>query len=345
MTSLRVALSSFHQIDLNNNQVISRTMAEGDLEEYVLTLVEKAIRDRQNRVFAIRSETTEVVSQVRRITQSGLTNELFGQCTEVIANRLLQEEVKAQARYQHFTSILKGSLIQALFEYEDDTYFLIAKVEDEEYMERERLIRQLGVPFEEGTLKTCLFKFSESGTIDNIMIGDSNSRLATYWWDGFLELRELNSDEKNTQIAFNAIDHQIAKIVKKESPADYQILKNNLIGYFRTQEDFSFENMISTVIGAYSPVNQNINIDKLKRSLENLPEEKSFDRRFTIKPSVIKARMQRVFHVTDKIELKLTDHIDNLRDTIKSSKTDDGEMYINIKTDKEEIYNMFKRSE
>jgi hypothetical protein len=340
---------AMYHIDLINESIQQKEISEGDLDEYVLELIKTIVNIPDNRYFTFESDTIEVKTLIDKLISEKNENEgnpNYFSITNKIADRLLRKEIEAQQKYAHITEIQKGSLIQSLVEYNEEVYFLICKVEHETFLNTEDLVKQIGLPYEKRVLKTCLIKFTVEDEVDSVIVSDTNSRISQYWVKDFLELREQNSNEKNTNTAFNSIDVVLTRNVKKQSPSDYTIIRNTLIGYFRTQEEFSFEHMINSVFGEYQPEKPDIiDISKLKEAVGKLPEKVGFDKRFTIVDKEIKARIRKVIKISDKIELNLKDHIDELKDVIKSEEKPNGEKIIIIKTENNEAFEMFKYRE
>ncbi|WP_342026034.1 hypothetical protein AADC60_08085 [Cytobacillus pseudoceanisediminis] len=331
-----------YHIDIATQTLETKELEQGDLNEYIHDLVKTIITTPDNRYFKFKSDTTEIKNQVDKLFANQQSKEIFEEASLVIAQRLLRTEISTQQRYQHLTDIQKGSLIESFLEFEGDKYFLITKVEHERFLNTEDLVRQIGLPYEKRTLKTCLIRLALDGSVSDVIVTDSNNKISVYWYDEFIELDELNSNETNTKKAFYSIDNELNKIIKKKSPSDYTVLRNNLIGYFRSQTNFAFENMIQTVFGEYQPDNPEINMDNVKQVVRQLPEKKGFDTRFEVIEKEINARIRKVVRISDKIELKLNDHIEQLRSTIKSETRPNGDKVIVIKTENEEAFNLFK---
>ncbi|HHW36762.1 MAG TPA: nucleoid-associated protein [Bacillales bacterium] len=346
MQRFKRIFDAMYHIDLVNNTIVQKEVGAGDLDEYIVELLETIVKLPDSRFFGFESENTEVKTLLDKLIEEKNENEEPPNClpiSDAIANRLLRKEVEAQEKYSHITKLQKGSLIQSLVEYKDQLYFLISKVEHESFLNTEDLVRQIGLPYEKKALKTCLIKFTAEDDIESIIVSDTNVRISQYWVKDFLELKEKNSDEKNTSSAFNAIDLILTRKIKKQSPSDYSVLRNNLIGYFRTQEEFSFENMVGSVFGEYVPERPEIvDMNKIKDTVNKLPEQVGFDKRFSIISKEISARIRKVVKISDKIELNLKDHINQLKKVIRSETTPDGQKVIVIKTDNSEAYEMFK---
>ena len=331
-----------HYIDLENEVIEPKNVEQGDLDDYISKLTNRIITRGDSRLFGVRSITTEVISSILNFIESG-TEEDFLYTASIIANRLLQVEITTQQRLRGFSEIQKGSLIQSYINGRDVLNYLIAKVEHDAFIDTNDLNRKLGLPYEKHVLKYCLISISENGEILDIAIDDSNSKISNFWWENFLELRYLNSNEKNTNKAYNAMEHLLSKKVKDNSPSDYTVLRNTLVRYFKAPGEFIFEDMLNTVFGEYQPDNpENVNIEQIKEHARRLPETKGFDRRFEIIPSVIRAKIKRVISLSDKIELNIKGHIDGIKHAIQSIEEQNGDKFVRIKTDNDEAFRMFK---
>lgn len=349
MEGFKRIFDAMYHIDLVNNTVVQKEVGIGDLDEYIVELLDTIVDLPDSRFFGFESESTEVKTLLDKILFEKNENPENPDCLSIcdsIANRLLRKEIEAQEKYAHLTKLQKGSLIQSLVEYQEQLYFLISKVEHESFLNTEDLVRQIGLPYEKKALKTCLIKFTIDDDVESIIVSDTNVRISQYWVKDFLELKEKNSNEKNTSTAFNSIDLVLTRQLKKQSPSDYTMLRNTLIGYFKTQEEFAFEHMINSVFGEYQPEKPElVDMIKIKEVVNKLPEQVGFDKRFTIVGKEISARIKKIIKISDKIELNLKDHIDQLKKVIKSEQLPDGEKVIVIKTENEEAYEMFKYRE
>ena len=76
-------------------------------------------------------------------------------------------------------------------------------------------------------------------------------------------------------------------------------------------------------------------------TLKELPEKHNFDRQFNITASKIKAKIKKVYKVYRGVELRITDALENIDETIQSERDKDGNRYIKIKTNDEMVYNTF----
>lgn len=339
---------TMYDLDIEKPESIKRDINKGDIQEYIIDLIDQTNKNKNKKSFVFESDKVEIYTLIKEIFESNFSNEVIDTNSGRIADRLVSKEKSAQERYGHITKIQKGNLIQSVFQQKDKFVFLIAKIELEEFLDSEDFQKQIGLPFENRILKTCLIEVyqyideedqSNYFEIEKVYVADSNKRISNYWCSDFLELKELNTDENNTDTAYKCIERVLARETMKKSPQDYNVLRNNLIGYFQTQNDFTINGLVEYVFGDnYEPESDEIDIDKLKTNLFELPEKKGFDTQFGIVKNIIKAR--RVFKVNDKIEIKFKDHIDRLKHIVFAKK-DQENKYIYIKTDNDSLFEQF----
>ena len=340
MPDYNVLHTGFHNIDISRDLVEAIEVGQGDTISYITDLISDMLSKDENRLFGIQRDSTEVVANVLKIIAD---KDEFPAAALSIASRLLVVEKAIQEQVKGIAEIQKGSLIQSLIKTEDKHFYLLAKIEYIDYLDRNDLTKRSGLPFRKRVFKTCLIEIIDEAEIGYIYIHDSIPTMSAYWWCDFLELAKLNTDEQNTERAFDAVESYLSKNVKPKSNADYFHLRNSLVGYFKNQVNFSIDNMIDTVIGRYQPDEPTeLNMNTIKEDIKKLPEKKKFDPRFEIVPKVIKARIKRTYEVNRNIYLNLTDHIEGYHDIIESGEEDDGKKFIKIRTDNNEIYETFK---
>jgi hypothetical protein len=310
---------SYNRIDIKSDST--------DLREYVLRLREAILNEKESRLFDFTSNTTEVIVCLKKILAN---DKNIKKQSEIIAKRLLVIENEVQTRYEQIVELKKGSLIVCKFITDEIYNILLVKIEHTPFIDETDFKRHIGLPFKNEILKSCLFQFDDSNEITSITAHDSNGTIANYWWNRFLELKEVTSDERNTIVAFNGIDGVLNKNLKKQAPSDYTLLRNNLIGYFHTTPKFSVKKMLNYVIGDYEPISSSVNIVEIKDKIMELPKKMNFDASFNIISAKIKARSRNIIRINDKIELRIQNYVDNLRSVIYSEMGDDGKKYIKI---------------
>lgn len=156
-----------------------------------------------------------------------------------------------------------------------------------------------------------------------------------------MELEELKDDETNTQASFKAVESLITRNLRNKSPNDYSMLRNHLVTYYRSQTNFDYDGLLDTVFGSYVPDNPDVKINELRNKAKELPEVKGFDRVFSVKPDTIKARIRKTYKVNSVAELRIIGSSNNLRNLI-SSEYKEGEKVIQIKTDNDELFDLYK---
>ena len=242
------------------------------------------------------------------------------------------------------TNVQKGSLIQALlYDEEDDKYtYLLAKVEHTDFVDDSDFSFKSGFSKDMKKLwKSCTFEIDDLNAASFSAKVYSNT-VAKYWYDNFLELDQVVSDEVNTDKAFRAIESTLNRNVKNIAPRDHTLLRNSLIAYFRSNDFIDYNTMITNTVENYHPVElEQEKLEKVIEKLRELPEKHNFDQQFNTVSSAINARIRKVYDVCHGVQLKITDAIDDFDDTIKAYRDNDGNRYIRIKTDNDLTYRRF----
>jgi hypothetical protein len=333
-------IKRFHllTIDRENDsvQLIPIQDTTGDFVEYIRSQQHIIQTKKSVRGFKVRDSETAAISHIMTIIAS---EERAAAASETIARRLLQMEVRTAEKHP-IANPKRGSLIVVLYEEEDQEFVLLLKVEHDPFIDESDLSRRIGLPIEKATLKSCLLEVAED-ELGDINIFDSNITIARYWWDDFLELEELTSDENNTKKAFNEVEKLLRRKVGRKYKADYTILRNNAVGFFKTRDSFNVDDFLSYVIGDYEPENPELNIDKLKGDISDLPTKKQFDASFNIVSSEIKAKMRSSVKVNRYVELKIQDYIEDMPNIIHSKIGEDGKKYLMISAD-DEAYDKYQ---
>jgi len=301
-----------------------------DIKDYFLNIRKSIIEERESRVFKTRSETSEVFTAIKKILLN--TKDLRTQAV-IISKRLLTIENQTQERYKQFADIKKGSLFICKFSLETITNIILVKIEHTPFIDENDLKKHIGLPYKNEILKSCLFQFDDENSIMSIIAHDSNGDISDYWWNKFLELEKVSSDEQNTILAFETIDNILVKYVKSESPPDYSLLRNNLIGYFRKNSSFVMDEMIKYVVSDYHPYNKLINNADIKSKILESSKNKKIDFSFTIIPEKIKAKIRTVVKINPDIEIRINSNVEKLKSVIRGEIGNDGKKYIKILAD------------
>lgn len=343
---MQIINNSIRIIDYINEKVYNRDTPE-TFNEYISELINHINSNKYVRAYKTTSNATEVISCVLEILRAKDDKELFDLKNDIIANRLLRKEKEAQSHVGRMNiNVRKGSLIQALlFDEENETYqYLIAKVEHSEFVDDSDYSFKTGFSKDKKTIwKSCLIDLFNptAETFDVKIYSDTKAK---YWSIDFLELVELINDETNTVNTFKAIEGFLNRNVKRASRQDYTVIRNAFISYMKSNDHIDYKNMIDTVLENYVPYElDKERIADYRTKLYKLPDKKGFDYQFNSIPSAINARIGKVYKVTTGIEVKITDSIPNLKETIRAFQAEDGIRYLQIKTTDNDTYESFKQ--
>lgn len=344
-------LYTVYKVDTKNKITSKVNIKTKDVQTFTSKVFIQELKAPNKRSFRFASETTELANIVKSIiVNSDKSNfsSIFESNVHQLAKRLLRAQEKSAANHPGINPPKEGSLVVIYLKKEDKFDILISKIDQAIILDLEDSLYKSGLPEEHATQKSCSISYELVGDEyqqTKIEVSDSSPKIATFWVEDFLELDELNTNESNTRNAFNAIDNVLSQYVKKKSKRDYEELRNNLVGYFQRKGSFKFDDMIENVIGEYCPDNEKIVIDDLKNRLNELPKKKDFDTSFNIIVSEIKARFKRSYKVSDKIELRTSDYIEDLKNVILAKEDEYGERVLVIKNIDDKLYDTFKIDE
>lgn len=347
-----IIYKSFHNIDVGSGMLIRKEMPD-DFNTFVNEYIRFATQNDSIKLYMIPDSNTTVVNCIDRIvnitlSSDALTEEQEGELdsySHSIANKLLREEQQAQERIAATgKQIKKGSLIQAFIKNDADEYmYIIAKVEHSEWYDGESLQKNFGFPSEKKNVwKSAVFPLfiDEEVTFDTVRVYTDND--AKYWAIQFLELTAERSDQTNTSAAFNAIEMELKRKVKKHSERDYYNLRNTLIHSMKTPQQVNYPEFVNTLVGAYQPDEPVLNMAQLQTALLELPEKKNFDRQFNTVPDAIKKRRRLKFPITTGIELSISEDTENYRDSITANTDEHGARYLQIACRENSTYELFR---
>lgn len=342
---MKIINSSIRIIDYVSENVYNRETPDA-FNEYIAELINHINNNKYVRAYKTTSNSTEVISCVLEVLKNRDDAFLFSTKNDLIANRMLRKEKEAQSHVARMNiNVRKGSLIQALLydEEEDRFQYLIAKVEHSDFVDDSDYSFKTGFSKDKKTIwKSCLIDLfnPDAETFDVKIYSDTKAK---YWSIDFLELEELISDETNTVNTFKAIESFLNRNVKRASKQDYSVIRNAFIQYLKSNDHIDYKTMVDTVLkDYYSSELDKTSIDDYRNRLYELPKKKNFDYQFNSIPSAINARIRKTYKVTTGIEVKITDSIPNIKETIRAFQADDGNRYLQIKTTDSDTYDYFK---
>lgn len=285
---MNITSVTLHQIDQSRNELVVPEVGDSSdgLNHYIDSLIKDIFESGRHRDYEFQSDTKEVCAALGRIVNGAD----FATESQVVAARLLQSELDAQSGINHLLhSIPKGSLVQALVSDDDGkTAIVISKADHTEILDEVNFEERRGLPIHKKVFKAALISFDGKKVVESVKVYETGS--AKYWWGTFLELNEKRSDSFNTKTALEKLDDKVLKPLKKPYPADYIILRNSTIGYFRTKSEFELSGFSDALLKDYKPVAENFPTEKVRKSMEKLHEDGQFDRRFGIDATQIAKR-------------------------------------------------------
>ncbi len=318
-----------HHVDVINNDVapINLQLNPQNLQDYIEELLSEVIANPNRRNYSFKDGNTEVKSSLIQIlTDDDNTKKIV----ELNARRLLEKEINAQAMMSNKNlpvKIQKGSLLHLNFEINGLKQIIICKVEHDEILDELNFEKVRGLNTKKKVFKAILIIFNDLGEITENYVFDKNN--SKYWWDEFLELQQIYSDESNTEMSLDAIDKTLASYKKKYYP-DYIILKNSIIGHYRNNENLNYYNVIQDVVEGYDPVNSSFPKQQLVERLNGLPQKNGFDPQFSVVKNKIKKRIQTKIKLANNLYLSIDDFVDNLKNIIEAYEDPQGNKYIKI---------------
>ena len=336
------SFARIYKVNSTSDLAENVTKVSRDLKQYSKDLIEENELRKNNREYIYQNEFVETKSLIDTLLSNISDDKLegiFNKICDTFAESLLLAQRKFSERYP-MVKLREGNIIFYL----NKDGFLVSKIDRSRYLNGDTYEREVGLPEEKPGQKIAYFQFLDNNEV-LITLSDSNTNISTFWFDEFLELKPVNDNEKNTKRAFMAIEGFINRQVTNISKADGTELRNNLIGYLRTNENFSITDAKEHIFGEYKPHSDEINMEKIKSSFEKsyIKKKPNFDTQFHIAPEIIKAKIKAVYKVKENIELKTNGYIENLRDDIIATKDDEGRFYLQILDVTAEVYENFKR--
>lgn len=339
---------SVHVIDHETNSVEDVKIETDDITTFTTNLLLQIRNVNNKRSFKFAENSSGMAKTFSDLLMKIDTDEFdneFKETTNIVSKKLCQAQIEHTINHSGIKPPKKGSLVVVVIQSEEIVEVLITKINLESFIDIQDAIRKAGLPDEKAVQKSCFITYqvgNEKVEVQDVFVSDSGTTISRYWSNDFLELIELTSNETNTKNAFNIIEQIIVRNCKKKSKKDYVDLRNNLVGYFQTSSSFNLDSMIDYVIGDFQPDNEEVNISKIKESLTALKENKKFDSSFDIELTAINTRFKRVYKISDEIELRTINHIENLNTKIVASIDEYGEKILKIRNISEEVYQSFK---
>ena len=244
-----------------------------------------------------------------------------------LAERLAKVESETNEQIAHLNSqIPLGVLFVAYVDMEltgQNLYkIVLAKADYTEFIQQVTGRVTSGLPTKKKIFKSFMANVNQDEVpvaMSNLVTFDPMKSKANYWWDKFLELKELRSDELNTKTAVKLLKGQILDKIKEQHKEAYLPLYNCTIGYMRTEGDFDLEDFRDNIFGAQVINDPTFDMEVWKQKITNLAAGGTkFDNHFTKRPQVVKEKMYETeLTLAPYIELKLKRNFSGRENVIK----------------------------
>lgn len=315
---------SLHFIDVTKNEIESVKIdaEKQNIHEYVDGLIEEILDNPNRRKYRFKDGDTQVKTSIKKIIDDVDNVDVV---LDNNAKRLLEHEIEAEARVKRMgRKVQRGSLLHIHFSQNGNQRLLICKVDHDEILNEITFEKNRGLNTKKKLFKSFLIYVGSKDKKEAIYLNDKNN--SKYWWSGFLELEQLNTDEGNTEKSIEKITSTIdtLKRKKKEFLLDGIIIRNRAVGYFRSNKNFNFSDFVEKVFDDYTPYNDNFPLDKLKSNISSLPEKNNFDNQFKIISEKVNKKIISELKLSSGIYLKIADFVQNLEEKLLVYEGSDG---------------------
>lgn len=322
------------KIDHETNTVSEENLAKlANIKDYVMAIVKQITEHKGDRKFEFKKSELTMKTYIDNI----IRNQDRDVQVLAMANRLLEKENAKQKQIGSLSEIQKGIMLVAFCKMTVMDYkVIICKADYSEFIEETSGEKRKGLDIKRKIFKSFAANVTmKAGSFDygEIVTYDVNTKRAVYWYDEFLDLNELLSNERNTELAWFAIKAKILTPIYKKYKKDYLILRNLSLGYMRSEGEFSIEDFADNVLAPYEPIDPKLNMCDLASLAKTLPEKQGFDNCFEKVPKSINARyVKDEIPLTPDIALLIKNEIPQLEDTIRPY-TSAGVKYIMVQSD------------
>ncbi|CDT01013.1 conserved hypothetical protein [Sphingobacterium sp. PM2-P1-29] len=332
-----IIFNALYKIDIQEDEVSEVPLPEesNDLKSYIVELLDKIIGDPDKKGFEFESESSEVrglIDDILTVNESDIAS--YKEYTLAIANRLHRKEIDSDKKNNLGVDLLKGIAVISLVKFDQGHQkLIISKADYNEFLDVLSYSKRHGFPIKKKIYKAFVAEIDETNQISKVAVYDTNSAFTVYWYRDFLELKQVHTDEYNTEKVFNIIETKILTPLKKVSKRDYIELWNATIRYFRIKPEFSLDGFVNEIFTNHVPFDENLDVNELAIKTKKQFEKGGFDSKFPIVAKVISKRFKNSIPLTPHIDLNLKDGLQNLQGTIQRYKEVNGNKWVMIKSD------------
>lgn len=315
-SEFKIIKISLHLIDVENEKLetIDVDLHHEAIVKYVKNLIENDILNNPDkRKYTFKEGSTQVKSSIEKIINNNVDVEDILQQN---AQRLLEKEIKAEKMMSNMNRhIQRGSLLHIHFKQNERDRLLICKAEHDEILNVITFNINRGLNIRKKVFKAFLIYLKTKEFEEELYVNDKHN--SKYWWEEFLELNQSQSDEVNTEKTVNKIISILNRNKNKpENKLDSAILRNNILGFFRSNRHFNLSTFIDS-IREYTPYNKDYPIQRIIDGFEKLKDNKNFDNQFKIIVEKIGKNKTNSIKLGQGIYLNLENNIDNLEQILK----------------------------
>jgi hypothetical protein len=308
---------------------------ENDLKSFIVELLDKIIDNPDKKGFEFESDTAEISGLINDIV--AVTNNDYATYFALslsIANRLHRKEIESDQRNNLNVELLKGIAVISLVKFDTGLHkLIISKSDYNEFLDMLSYTKRQGFPIKKKIYKAFVADIDTAGAITKVAVYDTNSVFTVYWWRDFLELKQVHTDEWNTEKVFNIIETKVLTPIKQISKRDYIELWNATIRYFRIKPEFTLEGFVADIISSHVPFDTRVDVQELEVKTRRQFERGGFDSQFGIIANIISKRFKNSISLTPQIDLNIKDGIQNLRGTIQRYEEGNGSKWVMIKSE------------
>ncbi|ETZ10314.1 nucleoid-associated protein [Vibrio parahaemolyticus] len=299
------------------------------INDFLIKLTQKTVTDTNHKVFTFNDNSPIKTILTNFLSAPSVKDEQSYSLT-LAAKLLAAEKLALPKASQLKKQLRKGSMVVCHFESVNRNCLIISKLDFEPFLEEVTYNKKQGLPENKGVLKSCVIDIDDKGQLkDDVFLLDSNGTIASYWSTSFLDTHPKVNNATNTKNAFSKILQTFVGLARS-SKVDYQHLKNNLIGYFSTNETFTVTGLIDSMIGDYKPEDpKKVDLDDIKDKIMGLVENNEFDGTFDIDDKEIKKQYKQILKLDGDVTV-ITKK--NYNDRIYKKEID-GKMFMLIRTD------------
>ncbi|WP_423737178.1 hypothetical protein [Chitinophaga caseinilytica] len=334
---MEIVFNALFKIDIQDKEALSVPLPERteDLKSYIIDLLDKIIANPDKKGFEFESETTEIRSLINKIlVVEDHDIDKYNEYCLTIANRLHRKEIESDRRNNLQVDLIKGIAVISLVKFDNNIRkLIISKSDYNEFLDVQSYNRRQGFPIKKKIYKAFVAEINEDNEIIKVAVYDTNSVFTVYWYRDFLELKQVHTDEYNTDKVFNIIETKILTPIKKVSKRDYIDLWNATVRYFRIKPEFSLDGFVGEIFTGHVPFDDRVDTKDLASKTRKQFEKGGFDSQFGIVAKIISKRFKKSISLTPQIDLNLKEGIQNLKGTIQRFKEGNGNKWIMIRTD------------